>query len=259
MRKRRVYLALLILAGATVVGLLLSWVIGPGEPRYGGHALSHWVLAYQTGTPPYPVSEIQRAILKVGTNGIPYLLEWVGFETPAWKSNVFRAANPILAQMNTAWKLDDEKHEARATGAAHALITLGPKAEGAIPQLTKLLNLPGSPPSAMLAANVLSCLGDGLPPLLAFVTNQQAAVFIRQHVVMMIGQRGSHGRLAVPTLLSLLADPNPAMGRSAMHALLRIDFRIWKIVKGIEPPPRRRDPGIFIPGLHPPGDAVDLD
>src|SRR5207237_2419073 len=117
-----------------------------------------------------------------------------------------------------------------------------------------------APSSALRAVGVLQSLGDaGLPPLLAFATNQQAAVFLRQHVVMSVGLGGSSARPAVPTLLSLLADPNPTMRGAAIDALFRIDIRIWKLVEGVKPPPRRRDPGMFIPVRPRRNDGIDLD
>jgi len=84
MRMRRVYLGLLLLAVAGVVGLIVAGAFREREPEYQGKKLSEWVILHDDGSRAQsPQSqEAGSAIRRIGTRALPYLLR-----PPAGKPN----------------------------------------------------------------------------------------------------------------------------------------------------------------------------
>src|SRR5437762_2441235 len=101
MGKRRKY-GLLLGVALVAVGVVVV-LSRSGEPAYGGRRLSEWVDGYATR---YPNSESDEAIRQIGTNAIPYLLKWIQYETPGWKS--------ALRGLKPSWELSSRK-ERRAS------------------------------------------------------------------------------------------------------------------------------------------------
>ena len=157
MRKRR--LILLLLAG----GVLVMVVDRLGEPSYGGRRLSQWVEEYVTDRTPNSRDRRDSAVRHIGTNAIPYLLRWIRYETPVWKSKLYGALNPALKTVVPACQLTDEKNKLRADGTVFALIALGADAQQILPELSKVASDPISAPAvAVRAANALACLDPRL-------------------------------------------------------------------------------------------------
>jgi len=130
MPKRCVYLIfwVLVLAGVFVVVCSSR----EREPEYGGKRLSEWVDRY-SGEFGDLTWEADRAIRQIGTNGIPCLLKWLGYETPTWN----RKLNRIISSFNASWQIAD-KREVRAQNAMQAFYALGREGAGAVAQLTRL-------------------------------------------------------------------------------------------------------------------------
>ncbi len=158
MRKRRIYV--LIPVGILLLLVLCIVVNREREPEYGGRRLREWVggYSYSIDRGRYTPKQRDEAILGIGTNALPYLLNWIGYETPTWKSKLYGTLNPALRRVKPSWQLSDENEHLRADGAVFALITLSPQADGAIAALSKLLNDPATSPSVRTRAeNVLAC------------------------------------------------------------------------------------------------------
>ena len=81
MRKPRwTAIAVAILAAT----LALITLFRAKEPTYKGRALSNWVISgYQN-----PGPEAETAIGEIGTNGIPFLLEWIQYEPAPWRAKL---------------------------------------------------------------------------------------------------------------------------------------------------------------------------
>src|SRR5947207_15327816 len=112
MRKRRV---VLMLIGVGVLVAALMFVTGAfrkKEPVFAGKALSYWVLRYATDRPPYHGSGRNGAVREIGTNTIPYLLSWIKYDPPAWKSTLFE----IVRRWNPSRQVIDN-NERLANGA----------------------------------------------------------------------------------------------------------------------------------------------
>src|SRR5678809_213797 len=82
----------ILLAGSVV--LLIS---PQKEPEYNGKPLNHWLrlasksdaLSMQLG------SESYDALHRIGTNALPWMLGWVGYERPAWKDKALLALDKL--------------------------------------------------------------------------------------------------------------------------------------------------------------------
>ena len=122
MPKRCVYLIfwVLVLAGVFVVVCSSR----EREPEYGGKRLSEWVDRY-SGEFGDLTWEADRAIRQIGTNGIPCLLKWLGYETPTWN----RKLNRIISSFNASWQIAD-KREVRAQNAIPSATTPMGRAPG---------------------------------------------------------------------------------------------------------------------------------
>ena len=151
-----------------VVGLLVCGVFREREPEYGGWTLSQWVASYEQ-----PVvrtrgrgfakhnTDADLAVQHIGANAIPFLVKWMGYETPSWQVKCFARVNPILRRVRPSWQLTDIREQSRAVRAIPALAALGPKA--AIPEIARMLNDPKASTTKERAVMALGYLGkDGI-------------------------------------------------------------------------------------------------
>jgi len=133
MRKRGVYLIAVVLV---VGGVLVAVFAGrEREPEYGGRRLSEWVDELPESRDGAP----EKAVRNIGTNGLPFLMKWMLYETPAWKSKVYHFVNPLIRHLNRSWQLSDDKHPLRAIGSFVAFREVG---TNALPFLHVMMNDP---------------------------------------------------------------------------------------------------------------------
>src|SRR6266404_1973707 len=134
MRRRGVYL---ILAVLVVAGVLVAvFVTREREPEYRGKRLSEWVRNYGMFDPTRDIRETDEAIRHIGSNAVPFLLDWIRYEPPAWKAKLYNTVNSLLEKLQCEWRLSDEQ-ALLAWGASGAFADLGPEANGAIPELAR--------------------------------------------------------------------------------------------------------------------------
>ena len=161
MRKRR--LILLGIAVGVTVGAITVSVNRWSEPSDGGRRLSQWVEEYITDHSRDSHDRRDLALRHIGANALPYLLQWILYETPGWKSKVYGVLNPALKRIAPSWQLTDEKKKLRADGSVFALIALGADAQPTLAELSKVARDPiSSPTAALRAANALACLDPRL-------------------------------------------------------------------------------------------------
>jgi len=127
MRHWRKYL--LLLAFVLPIGALVVVLIPSPEPEYGGKKLSGWIgTRYWSPQPGFPdqtiswfPSKTEDALRNMGTNAIPYLLQWAEYDSAPWRRNFYRGVNSALQTINPYWRIDDKKTDR----AEDALIALG--------------------------------------------------------------------------------------------------------------------------------------
>src|SRR4051794_1047049 len=121
-RRRKVIIGILALAGCGVLAVVF-WPEKP-EPVYSGKKLSEWVLKIRRSGMGFS-DEYPKAIHAIGTNGMPFYLEWIRYEPGfvqktkiklAWKSRDWLH--------NFHWFPEDTKED-RAIGTSYVLEELG--------------------------------------------------------------------------------------------------------------------------------------
>ena len=133
MRKTGLVLGALFLAAVTAGLLLRTWhppsTTSQNEPQYNGRTLSDWLL--HPGT--IPAAQREAAVIAIGTNAIPCLLQWLRAEDgpAAIKANSLAARRPG-DRSNTAF--------ARNMMGTEGFRILGPIAKPAVPALIEILN-----------------------------------------------------------------------------------------------------------------------
>src|SRR5690349_21639323 len=90
--KRRRVVWIMAPCGALIMIAALLFISGR-EPRYQGRGLSEWLDACQKIKGERRIVEAnwedtRQALLLIGTNAFPSLLKRVGYERPAWQSNL---------------------------------------------------------------------------------------------------------------------------------------------------------------------------
>jgi hypothetical protein len=134
MKRRRILLLLL----GSVVAITLAIFIWPRErePEYNGVKLSKWLETYRDKKP-----EAKEAIEHIGTNALPFLVSWIQYERPAWRSwlNQFsrRLPSPLQNTRPVNWLLANNT-ETRADSAVNGFKVLGKDSSPAFEALQRL-------------------------------------------------------------------------------------------------------------------------
>ena len=136
MKRRRILLFIL----STVAAITFAILVWPRErePEYNAIPLSEWITHYNIDG--YD-SQATEAIRHIGTNALPYLLRWIHYEKPRWKTslNLLGAKLPSSIQKLPLFRwLVYDKAELRAERAVDAFSVLGPKARPATDELVRL-------------------------------------------------------------------------------------------------------------------------
>jgi len=153
MSRRKKWIAAL-LAASVIAGCLLL-VSRPREPRHDGRSLSYW--AARLNQP-----EAKRALTAMGTNALPFLIEWLDEEPTQFDAWLRRAGQRLPDSLQP----DPWPFGSRRDNAAHALGLLGTNAIPAIPELIRTFGwnwTGGSPPHGQYA---LADIGPAAIPAL---------------------------------------------------------------------------------------------
>jgi len=228
MLKRRILLLLAALAALCGVLALVLWP--KPEPEYGGKKMSEWVTEFGRSAPQADTKATEA--IKRDTNALPYLMEWVGYEKPAWKNELSWA---VIRIFEGRWHLTDQGKGVRREGATYVLLKLGAEAAPEIGNLSRIANDPKRSRSRVCALLVLGNIGDAaLPAIIGVLTNEQSrtpkSTEVRTVCAGAIRRSAFKGsnpdfRLAEPVLLSMREDPDFNVRRSATEALRAISRR----------------------------------
>src|SRR5262245_21189458 len=83
MRKRKLF----IFASLILIALALLLISRrTSEPIYNGRSLSDWLARYGAGP---DSDEAEDAIRAIGTNALPFLIEWIQHDPPAWRRSLY--------------------------------------------------------------------------------------------------------------------------------------------------------------------------
>jgi len=149
------------------------------EPTYDGRPLSEWVVIAAPMNPsPYTQSEKEaatEAIRAIGTNAVPHLVEWIGYEPKGLRKLMslgYRMV-PNRFQTNPSVLFVADKPAIRALGAEESFSIFGPSAAPAIPALAQILRSTNSYDSTRgKAFAALAFIGPkAFPTMLGVVSN----------------------------------------------------------------------------------------
>jgi hypothetical protein len=143
---------------------------------------------------PGDAGQAEDGIRHIGTNAIPFLLKWIRYDRPAWKTKLYALVHRTPRGLKLAYLVTDISQERRAFGSMRALLVLGPEAHGAVRELARVMYDPKASSSAGRALTVLDAL------------------------VMKTSDRR-----VIPALKAMLDDPNPNVRAFAAHGLRNID------------------------------------
>ena len=213
---------MIAVAAVVCVGVLVFGGLWEREPEYGGKRLSEWVREYSEALDARPAASRQaeqaaNAIRHIGSNAVPYLVEWSRYQRPAWRTALEQGLNRGCGLLNSSWRIRvGREKRVKASDAITALIALDGETRQAFPELRKLL-LDDPFVQAFLRPPVLTVtLGE-------IVTNSSRWTADEKHsVAFIIGLAGTNGPSVVPALQRFLVDADSNVRRVATNALRRI-------------------------------------
>ena len=219
MRKHRLFLVLVALA---VLVAVLAVVLRPApEPEYGGKKLSEWVERLVRHSWEGPDVEAEEAVRQIGTNAIPFLLQWIQYEPPAWKSTLYVAIDKVRRWPRFTSAHGDKQFH-RRYASVYAFKVLGAGATAAVPTLSKVLNDHKQWLSSVNAVRALAYIGkDAQPALVAGLTNQEKQIRSLAALYMQLNASKAQPRLL--DMVILLNDPNPVARDGYIEFLLSLD------------------------------------
>jgi hypothetical protein len=221
MRRRKLIFGILVLMLLGVLAAML-WPEEP-EPVYKGRKLSEWL---KLRVMKKDVIETSTAIETIGTNGIPFYIEWIRYEPGFFKLAQTKVAEKARDWFHVRWTPQDPYPD-RAYGAYLALKALGERAEPAIPQLLACATniAPRIRPPAKAGRGdqayygILSLINIGRPArsaVLSLMTNADARV----RAPATFGAREFYGsRSILAQLRSSLKDPDPVVRSAAKSSM----------------------------------------
>ena len=206
----------------------------PDEPTFDGRKLSEWLEIYGRSSREAPNTNALNAMIKIGTNGLPFLLHWISYE-PRPPNKVKRLVSKmpmwLTPDMFHNWAIRDEE-EFRANTASLIISFLGDNAHAAIPGLVELMNDSGRTNASARSIIALARIGsEALPLLLANLADTNAPN--RQLIAGQIGLQRSlvtNAGPAVPFLIECLKDHEIRVRDIAAWSL-------WRIARDGERPP----------------------
>lgn len=156
-----------------ILTIALSW---DTQPRYQGIKLSDCLNSikgagaghYQTV---WPV-DAEKAVQNIGTNGLPYLVKWVGYEKPSWKNRVcarYQKWPRGLVIKPVVNRLSYDNGERLGDNAVIAFRILGRDAGPAVPGLILILRDRQKPVASRRAIVCLGCIGPAARPALPYL------------------------------------------------------------------------------------------
>jgi hypothetical protein len=210
MRTRRIRVWIFICCGVATVLILTFW--RQREPQYHGRSLSQWLLLLNGGysnEPDISRHDAEEAIRLIGTNGLPFLVQWINYREPPWHTRAQTLCNnmPQIIGSPLSRLLLGQRGELQWL-AIWNLYLFGADAQPAVPALTNLMaSQPRYTPSCVLALAQIG--GDALTPVLNVLTNQANPQ--RLFAISALAELDTRHPLdptIVSTLTNFLADTN---------------------------------------------------
>ena len=167
------------IAGIAIVLGLVCHLLTKPEPTFGNRPLENWITSYaalttMSSSSNFPLlwsaylADSSNAIVTIGTNGIPFLLDWIAQTPPP--DDLHRTTLKAIGQLPSNYqprgillRTSSDEVEFRAHAAPYGFKLLGTNASSAIPFLEKLIRERPDTEAAALAKTSLDFIkGVGL-------------------------------------------------------------------------------------------------
>lgn len=266
MRTRRKWLLTIAVGAVLIIALAMAGLFGvfsrDNEPRYQGKSLSEWMEIYRmapvfSGSRTEPAgtkaervaafrarearvaatrAEAELAIRSIGTNALPFLLQWTRYELPLWRAKLLQlATRPVegktLDEGNIVYgrSLIIGPTARRAEWADVGFIILNTSAVPVIPELEAMMKDNQKPDRGLRAIYALGAIGVPAVGVLTNAladTNQTHRCEIMQtfYVVreMSPPSRDTYLGACLPALNRALDDADAGVRRQAKVSLYNI-------------------------------------
>lgn len=217
MTKRRKWIFAVLAGLLVIVAIRTTW--SEREPSYQGRPLSYWLTLKNNDDDDAVRDEphFDEAIRQMGTNCLPFLLRWIAYEPPAWKSKLI----DFFVLRGPRWipeSLQEDRAGRLAEGAVDAFLALGLSASPAIPELARLAKDRSRGRIANRVINALAWIGPEARPIVIDLLNDPRPD-IRSSAISMLNSLGTNALPAIPRLIDCLKDPDGGVAQSAAIAL----------------------------------------
>jgi hypothetical protein len=202
MRWRKALIGLAVIAA--VIAIFIALI--PREPKYQGHTLSQWIKESAPHRSPDPqTTKAVEAMRQIGTNGLPWLIKWIGAKEPAgWQLRATRAGRlPRWVRLRLLPSLFGiNSYNLHRRLALDGFLLLGSDAAPAVPDLLQII---ASSSNSSPASGALDCIGiAGLPAALNVLTNRANSIDLRLAAAVWINRTDPKAENEM--ILSLMAE-----------------------------------------------------
>jgi hypothetical protein len=167
--------------------------------------------------------EAHRAVQGIGTNALPFLLEWFPCESPAWRTTLHYQLRKWLRQRLKEYPLARPETDQRAENGFCRIMVLGTNAVTAIPGLEALLKHHTKPWIASRATIALTFVGKPAIPVLKRAL-ADVTQFNRSEIVGSLETMAEYGdaKVCLPILAASLGNEDHSIREAATNALLKV-------------------------------------
>ena len=229
--------AICLIAGCVVAALIVVLAFPTKrEPEHGGKKLSEWLMLYGRSLTIFTDGveaadkmrkEASDAVQDIGTNALPFLLEWTDYEPAGWKRALWTNNPPAAAQRHGylrsayLWMLKSPADDRNWFG-RFGFEILGPRARPALPEIQRRMADWRTPWRAARAMDAYTEITgpDAVPALVSALMSTN--VNCRQYAAFCLATLGTNGALAAPSLRNVLNDSDPVVRRFAAVALQKV-------------------------------------
>jgi HEAT repeat protein len=207
------------LVGFAAAALLIALLARDRQPTYQGQRLSALLEIYGSHPDdPQVAANAENALRHIGTNAIPFLLQWISYEPSPLRTKLDSLIEKVPDRWRPRWM---DSPGSRSFDAAVAFAVLGAAGSNAIPHLTKQAVTATNEQGTQRATIALSGIGpQALPALLEMTTNSHT--MIRYFAIAAISTLGQSASPALPRLIKSLDDPQVEVSCCAADALGRL-------------------------------------
>jgi len=214
---KRWFWVILAVVACAILFVTVAVAAPEREPEYGKKKLSEWVKIFAEGLDSaHRSNETERAaeaIRAIGTNGVPYLVEWSAPPPDQWHA-LRQGFNYVAALVKTDWiRIDEYWRRAHASLALMALDYEMIEASGRAKEwLADRRN-----ESLRLIQD-----RDSFADLIVLLTNGFPSADLKIRVSFGAGLIGTNSTTAIPVIEALFNNSSPHVRRAATNAVRRI-------------------------------------